>query len=116
MVWCEVVLVPRTGEEVWPELGQADGYGWSDRAGSGLSDGYGHEDDPGGDGNGHGWSFGDEGGNGNGPGYPDGPSGFPSKYGEALNVTNEESRRTDRIFRCAGCIGGFECSIHGRRL
>ncbi len=31
-------------------------------------------------------------------------------------ASNEEARRTDRVFRCAGCIGGFECSIHGKRL
>ena len=35
---------------------------------------------------------------------------------EDVPVTNEDSRRTERVFLCAGCIGGFECSIHGKRL
>lgn len=25
-------------------------------------------------------------------------------------------RPTDRVFRCPGCVGGFECPVHGRRL
>ncbi len=32
-----------------------------------------------------------------------------------LPMTNEYCR-TERVFRCAGCVGGYECSIHGRRL
>ena len=33
-----------------------------------------------------------------------------------FSVTGEDSRRTERVFLCAGCIGGYECSIHGGRL
>ncbi len=38
-------------------------------------------------------------------------------YGDGvLPMSNEYAARTERLFRCAGCVGGFECSIHGRRL
>ena len=48
--------------------------------------------------------FGFGGGNGSGPGN------------DPLHVSNDDARRTDRVFHCAGCVGGFECPIHGRRL
>ena len=31
-------------------------------------------------------------------------------------AANDDARRTDRVFLCAGCVGGYECSIHGVRL
>ncbi len=48
--------------------------------------------------------------------WDEGSSGINLCDAMTLPMANEEGRRTERIFRCAGCIGGYECSIHGRRL
>ena len=76
-----------------------DGYGWS--SGYGYSDGYGDRDG--------GSAYIDGNGTAKGAGY----CGF-NEAGFAH--CGDDPPRTERIFRCAGCIGGFECSIHGRRL
>ncbi len=34
----------------------------------------------------------------------------------SMPMTCEDGRRTERVFRCAGCIGGCECPVHGVRL
>ena len=34
----------------------------------------------------------------------------------SMPMTSEESRRTERLFLCAGCVGGFEGPLHGVRL
>ena len=33
-----------------------------------------------------------------------------------MHMSSDDGVRTQRIFRCPGCIGHYECSIHGRRL
>ena len=77
------------------------------------------------DGHGHGWGGGSGGGYGYGNAGPQGGVdggivGYPSGGGiicaDVLTITNADARRTERIFRCAGCVGGFECPIHGVRL
>ncbi len=104
--------------------------------GSGHGDGHGYGWPRGnGDGDGHGFSSGNDDdmddGTGDGDGHGDGDGeGLILIYGGGhpfsdvvdadifgpLPMGNEEARRTERIFRCAGCVGGYECSIHGRRL
>ena len=78
------------------------------------SDGHGHGH---GGGSGGGYSYGDRHGSG---GVDGGIVGFPSGSGiifdDVFTTTNEDARRTERVFRCAGCVGGFECPIHGVRL
>ncbi len=66
---------------------------WSDTWGGGFGTGFGSRDG--------------EAGKGYGYGY---------RYNEPVFATNEAARRSSRIFRCAGCVGGFECPVHGRRL
>ncbi len=73
--------------------GQADGYGWGWCGAGDIESAYGN-----GDGN-----VGHRGG-----------AGFALAL--VLPVTNHSARRTERLFRCAGCVGGYECSIHGVRL
>lgn len=100
-------LVKRVDDEGGRREGSYEGgYGTQD-AGEGSADGYGY-----------GWS-------GAGVcGYlavtVDGSLGIHNGAGlqwhGALSVTNHSARRTERVFLCPGCIGGFECSIHGRRL
>ena len=71
-----------------------------------------------------GYGGGYAGGHGYGPradGGVDGGNGYyidgTGNIGDMpFTVTNDDSRRTERIFRCAGCIGGCECPIHGVRL
>lgn len=77
-------------------------------------DGYGYGNDTGaGCGNGHAVgkeaNFGRMGGSFTGGDWLD--------FGwEDVPVVNDNALRTTRVFRCPGCIGGYECSIHGRRL
>ncbi len=71
-------------------IGPTDGFGFG--WGQGLLD------------QGGGGGYGFYGGNGSGPGN------------DPLPITNDECRRTDRLLRCAGCVGGFECPVHGTRL
>ena len=94
------------------DQGDGDGYGF---VGPDDDDGYGIAD-----------GNGDSGGRGNGTG--DGHGHF-TVLGSSLNgggvgdgnvqtmpMVNEGAPRTERIFRCAGCVGPYECSIHGRRI
>ena len=86
--------------------GYEGGYGIQD-VGEGIADGYGWGPC------GHGdidYAHGTADGN---IGNHDG-NGFT--WRQPLPATNHSARRTERIFRCPGCIGGYECSIHGRRL
>ncbi len=90
----------------------SDGHGYGFRSEVGLGTRWGIE----------GHAFGAGGGLGDGIGDSYGEEMHPYGFGEdfipdqPLPITNEEARRTERLFRCAGCIGGFECPIHGRRL
>ncbi len=91
------------GDHHWVAGGAGDGWGgavWDTRDGEGQCDGWGHD-----------W-----GGNGNGHGHMPEPNIGLLALSIPFPMTNCEVRRTDRILRCAGCIGGFECPIHGRRL
>ena len=94
----------------WPEIYEVtfeDGYGY------GLGQGWlrdpnwgGHNtnDLPDGKGMGDGWGHDSDG------------SGASSAPLISLLVADSDGRRTERVFLCAGCVGGFECPIHGRRL
>ncbi len=86
--------------------GSGDGYGRSTHLIQSHDIGYGDSD-------GHGIGYGNAYGSGNGDTVGNRSTIL---YEILLPITNEEAPRTERIFRCAGCIGGFECSIHGRRL
>lgn len=80
--------------------------------------GYGNGDDeyftPGGSGDGYGYSLPST----SGPGGDGNADGHDTQMGGEyyLPVSCAECSRTERVFLCAGCIGGYECSIHGRRL
>ena len=100
--------------EIWlnPDQG-ASGDGMEFDACGSYDDGFGD-----GDGDGHGDAFYGS-GEGDGCGY--GRAGMGEGYcADSLVIpilfANEADRRTERVFRCAGCIGRYECSIHGRRL
>ncbi len=81
------------------------------------------------DGRGHGNGYGAAAGYGDGNGYGE-TAGFSNgDMAEGQVLVGHESfnsedgafiwsdvRPTERVFRCPGCIGGYECSIHGRRL
>ncbi len=104
-------MVKRTGESD-DRLCSGDGYGY----GRGMSDGMG-------DGHGDGYENAEGGGNGQGCYLGRGCSCRGAKGGGRaydhefwMPITSDDARRTARIFRCAGCVGGFECPIHGRRL
>ncbi len=84
--------------------GCGDGYGYGYGHQMGLLDGFGFGYGSG-QADGHAW------GQSSGRGSSGGTICF-----QVLPMTHEEGRRTERVFRCAGCIGGFECSIHGSRL
>ena len=97
----------------WPEAIQGnfeDGWGNANGAGR-LSDynwaGYNPSPTQGGEGTGDGWGAG---------------ALYGVRHGGDMSgnyfllMADSEGRRTERVFRCAGCVGGYECSIHGRRL
>lgn len=84
----------------------------------GNADGHGgHEDYLEGEGNGDGDGYGYADGAGEVSVLPfiDGAWSFGERHAW-VSTTNDDCRRTDRVFRCAGCVGGFECPLHGRRL
>lgn len=95
------------------------GYGVGEGGGHcyGTGNGYGCDYSRGtGDGAGYGYGYGNGGvGDGDGYGFAEGSADGLDGVPVGLPVTND-IRRTSRVFRCPGCIGGFECSIHGRRL
>ncbi len=88
--------------------------------GGGYEGGYGTQDVGGGSADGQGIGYWGSGGYENGHGYHDGTFGNHGGNGFTwsmpLPATNHSARRTERVFRCAGCVGGFECPIHGVRL
>lgn len=93
--------------------GQGDGYGFGVDQGD---DGYGAAD-----GNGDPSGGGSGGGDGHGFFVPSGSSMSGSSGGGdggrmVMSMVSEEARRSERVFCCPGCIGHYECSIHGRRL
>lgn len=68
-----------------------------------------------------GWGLGAGYGDAQGLGYGTGlnPRGHGAAFGlftKSVPVISSDARRTQRPFRCAGCIDEFECPIHGRRL
>ncbi len=92
------------------------GNGWSEWGPGDDSAGFGYcvEDGDilnGGNGGGEGYGYGAGVGYGNADGHDTEMGG---EY--FLPVSCAEGPRTTRVFLCAGCIGGYECSIHGRRL
>ena len=88
-----------------------DGYGYG-RFGDGESDGHGY----GGVGDGDGDGAGDGDGCSANNHYHDSGAAYGGRPSGPLPMTRDDRRRTERILRCAGCIGGFECPLHGRRL
>ncbi len=83
-------------------FGTQHGRGYGDGYGIGHGAGHGHVD---GQGDGFGFSMSEDHG-----------SGWANSDGEALPMSADDIQRTERILRCAGCIGEYECPIHGRRL
>ena len=77
-----------------------DGWGWG--TGDGSCPGTGH-------------AFGKSANYGQGRGSPEGWDNLDFGW-HPVPSANEDMRRTERVFRCPGCIGGYECSIHGRKL
>ena len=84
-------------EPVGDGVGDGYGYGYGHGLGIlGFADGGGHAD-------GHAW------------GHHGAASGGEICF-QVLPMTSDEGRRTERVLLCAGCVGGFECPLHGRRL
>ncbi len=118
--------VPRSSE---PAGAFGGGYDYEDGDGDGDGDGEGSDviryigisNAPGsGGGDGHGWGNDTPEGDGDGIGDSNGRGGYSGeRYGLGkgiLGMTDDMARRTERVFLCAGCIGAYECPIHGRRL
>ncbi len=92
--------VLRTAEAPGGSLSHGVGDGHGTMEGWGLGAGYGDD-------SGQGWGISHT-NNGGGAVF--------GLFLRSVSMTCEDARRTSRIFRCAGCVGGFECPIHGRRL